>query len=224
MELKCANLEELWEYVYRLNKREFPENELVPIVGNGKLYKPRFMFVFINPTYRNISADRKWKGPRFPFVGTRQVWRVFHKAGLFDDKLIEYINENKVWDVRFTKKVLAFLKHKGFYLTNVVKWTGKDSGLPDSKKIKLFLPVIEEEIRLVQPEYIVTFGLIPFEQLAKRKIRLGEYYSEVLEDRRIKYFGTKIGGTKTKIIPCYFPIGRGNPKRAVEILKMLERV
>jgi len=28
---------------------------------------------------------------------------------------------------------------------------------------------------------------------------------------------------RTKVLPCYFPVGRGNPKRAVEILNIFKK-
>ena len=219
--ITCANLDELWKHVETLNKKHFPSNKLKPIVGNGKTKNPRFMFVFINPTHANISSDPKWQGPRFPFIGTKPIWRIFHRAGLFDDDLIEKINTSKSWSLEFTDKVLDFLKSKSFYFTNVVKWTGSTAALPDSEKIKLFLPILEEEIEIVQPQYIITFGLIPFESITKQKIKLQDYYSEAMHTKKVRFFEKQFGNFKAKIIPCYFPVGRGSPKKAVDILKLL---
>lgn len=218
----CTSLKALWKYVFVLNKKHFSENKLMPILGNGRISKPKFMFVFINPTVRNISSDKTWKGPRFPFIGTKQVWRVFQKAGLFDEQLLAKINADSDWSVEFTEQVLDFLKNKSFYFTNLVKWTGHDASLPDSGKIKLFLPVLEKEIEIVKPEYIVTFGLLPFENLVKRKIKLSDYYDNVMQTKKVNCFKINVGGIETNVVPCYFPIGRGNPKRAVEILKLLK--
>ena len=216
--LKCKNLEKLWILVDEINKQNFPDNSLASILGNGKTEKPKIMFVFINPTKRNISSDKNWKGPRFPFIGTKQVWRIFHRAGLFNDELMLQINDSSEWSVDFTNKVLEFLKKKEIYITNIVKWTGHDATLPDSEKIKLFLPILEKEIELVQPQHIVTFGLIPFEKLTGQKIKLSDYYEKAVEQNKLEFYNHK----STKLIPCYFPIGRGNPKRAVEILKLVK--
>jgi DNA polymerase len=220
----CQTLEELWKIVEDINQKHFPENNLSPILGNGKTFRPKIMFVFINPTRANISSNPDWKGPRFPFIGTKQVWRIFHKAGMFEDNLIQKINNSKLWSLEFTDKVLNFLKSKSFYFTNIVKWTGQDATLPKSKKIKLFLPILEREIEIVQPSYIVTFGLIPFENMTKQKIKLGEYHSEVMQNQKLRFFDLQYKDFKTKIIPCYFPVGRGNPKKAVEILKIINRL
>lgn len=221
---EIKDLDSLWNHVNDLNKIYFPSNSLAPIVGNGKISSPRFMFVFINPTVRNISSDWSWKGPRFPFIGTKQVWRIFHRAGLFDDLLMEEINKCSDWSVGFANEVLGFLQKKDFYITNIVKWTGKDAALPDVKKISLFLPVLKREIEIVRPKYIVTFGLIPFENLTKQKIKLGEYYKEVKNKNSLRLYSLNFVSATPKVVPCYFPIGRGNPKRAVDILKMLHKL
>jgi len=217
----CKTLEELWKQVHQINNEHFPENDLMPILGNGKDFQPKFMFIFINPTSKNISSDRGWKGPRFPFVGTKQIWKVFHKAGMFDDWLIDKIDNLETWSLEFTDEILTFLKESSFYFTNIVKWTGKNATLPDSGKIKLFLPILEKEIGIVQPKYIVAFGLIPFENLTRQKIKLGDYYSEIIKNKKLNFHEIEFENFKTKIIPCHFPVGRGKPKKAVEILKLV---
>ncbi len=221
------NLDSLWRHVDVINRKHFPKNSLMPIVGNGKCSRPKVMFVFINPTARNISSSPSWKGPRFPFIGTKQVWRIFHRAGLFDDLLmqsIESIKSGGEWSLGFTDEVLDFLKERDFYITNIVKWTGHDATLPDSEKISLFLPVLEREIEIVKPRYIVAFGLIPFERLSKTKIRLSDYYNESKKNKKLITYDLPSVSSGSKVIPCYFPVGRGNPKRAVELLGMLKNL
>jgi len=219
--IAATSLDELWQEVYRLNKEHFPRNELFPIVGNGCTHKPEVMFVFINPTHKNMSSEKHWRGPRYPFIGTKQVWRILARAGLFDERLLHEINRTNAWTMDLAERVLSYLRDRGFYITNIVKWTGSDSKLPDRKKISIFLPILEKEIEIVQPKYIVAFGLIPFEQLTKQKIKLAEYYAAAMKTKQPKQFPITIGGVQTKVILCYFPVGRGDPKRAVELLKLL---
>ncbi|NIT04569.1 hypothetical protein GTO10_06790 [Candidatus Saccharibacteria bacterium] len=205
-----------------INKKYFPENKLIPIVGGGQADRPKLMFVFINPTHRNISSDPNWEGPRYPFIGTREVWRVFYKAGFLADNLMRSIEKSAAWPVSFAKELEEFMKRESLYITNLVKRTGSDASLPDAGMTKLFIPVIQREIELVQPTYIVSFGLIPFERLTGRKIKLGDYYLEVVGEGSLKAFDLSMGSNlKPRVIPCYFPVGRGNPARAVEILKLL---
>jgi uracil-DNA glycosylase family 4 len=137
---------------------------------------------------------------------------------------MDEIDNNPVWSVGFANQVLRFLEQKDFYLTNIVKWTGKDAALPDADKISLFLPSLRREIEIVKPQYIVTFGLIPFERLTGRKIRLDDYYSSIKKRGKLEFYDAKVDSVGSKVIPCYFPVGRGNPSRAIEILKMLEEL
>jgi len=219
---KCKTLKQLWNYVQAIHKNNFPNHKLAPILGNGKLSKPKIMFVFINPTKRNISSDKNWKGPRYPFIGTKQIWRIFNRAEIFDKELMQEIEKNKDWSLELTNKVLEYFNKNQYYITNIVKWTGHDATLPNKEKIKLFLPILLKEIELVQPKFIITFGLIPFEALTKQKIKLENYYYQSIKEKKLTLFNLE--NSNSKIIPCYFPIGRGNPKRAVELIKLLKKM
>ncbi len=237
-----TSLPQLFNYTLALNKKFFPENKLVPIMGGGKKRNPRVMFVFINPTGRNISSDPNWEGQRVPWAGTKQIWRIFHKAGLFDDALMKEIESTKVWGTVFLDKVYRHIEEQGFYITNLVKWTGFNADLPNAKKINLFLPILRKEIQLVRPNLVVCFGLMPFTALTKEKIKLSDYYAGALASKKLKSFPLGVNfdkgsmdregvskesvnkaSIKTNVIPCYFPVGRGNPRKAVDILRMLAK-
>ena len=215
-------LNELWKDVDEVNKK-FP-SDYKPILGNGKCNRPKFMFVFINPTKANIGSHPDWKGFRAPFIGTKPVWRVFHKVGWFNNQLMKVINASNTWSPRFANIVYKSLAKRGMYLTNIVKWTGSNADLPNAAKIKAYLPLLKKEIEIVKPKYIITMGLIPFEHLTGHKIKLGEYYTEAMKRKKVKAYELKISSKTYKVVPCYFPVGRGNPKRAVEILKLLKTV
>lgn len=219
---ECKTLEQLWKHVQNVHQKNYPNHELAPILGNGKTKKPKIMFVFINPTKRNISSDKSWKGPRYPFIGTKQIWRIFNRAEIFDNNLMSEIEKNKEWSLELTNKVLEYFNEKQYYITNIVKWTGHDATLPNKEKIKLFLPLLKKEIEIVQPKYIITFGLIPFEALTNQKIKLEDYYKRSIKENKLNSFDLE--NSNSKIIPCYFPIGRGNPKRAVELMKLLKKM
>lgn len=222
MDLSGArNLPALWRHVHTLNRDHFPDNRLMPIGGGGRTRRPEVMFVFINPTHRNASSSPDWSGPRYPFIGTREVWRVFHRAGLLPDTWMERIEGLESWTPRFAEELEGFLKSRGLYLTNLVKWTGSDASLPGRNKIGLFLPVMRREIELVQPRRIVAFGLIPLKHLTGRSIRLEDYHSQALKDRSLRTFPLEGVAHSAGVVPCYFPVGRGNPSRAVELLNLL---
>ena len=215
------DLSSLWREVEDLNDNNFPESNLKPILGGGQSRRPRVMFVFINPTYRNISANPAWTGPRYPFIGTREVWRIFHRAGFLPNNLLEKIENFNPWPVELAQELEVFLKKDSWYLTNLVKWTGEDSSLPDQTKISLFRPLLLKEIELVKPRYIVAFGLLPFRHLTGEQIRMGDYYEKVKATGHLPTYPLQEASLPGQVIPCYFPVGRGNPQRAVEILQLL---
>lgn len=212
------NLSELWEHVNKITKKSFPDNDLMPILGGGQEIDPKFMVVFINPTARNISSDKNWQGPRFPFIGRKRPWIEFHKIGWINDGLIKEIKNNTNWSVEFTHKILDVLKENGLYLTNIVKNTGKNADLPRADQINLYLPIFKKEVELVNPEYIIAFGLIPINALLKEKIKLSEYFEQVKQTNELLFYNLTINSRTFKVIPCYYPIGRGNPEKAIEIL------
>jgi len=220
----CNNLTELWGHVSKLTKENFPDNDLMPILGGGQEKNPKLMIVFINPTHRNISSNKDWSGPRFPFIGRVRPWVEFHKAGLFDDELIEKIKSDSNWSVDFTNQVLTYLRKKGLYLTNIVKNTGHNADLPKADQINLYLPIFKREIELVNPDYIVALGLIPINALLKENIKLADYYETVRKKGKIITYNLDINSKQYKLIPCYYPIGRGNPAKAIEILRLINDI
>lgn len=218
-------LDELWYEVKKVTKEHYPKNNLAPILGNGLTERPKFMIVFINPTARNISSNPKWQGPRYPFIGTKHIWSFFNKIGIIDDNLLEEIKDNyKSWSYDFTYKVLNQLQKKKVYLTNIVKNTGDNADLPQSKDISLYLPYFLREIEIVNPEYVITFGLIPTKPLLNKIIKLSDYIDYLRQNNKPKIEKITINNKPFKVIPCYYPIGRGNPDKAIEILEHVMRL
>ncbi len=178
--------------------------ELARIGAVGRRKEPKLALLFINPTARNVSSDPAWEGPRYPFIGTLQVWRVFARAGLMPEKYGRLAKED--WTEEFARRTEAELARRGIYITNVVKETKADATLPTSAEIREALPALLEELGEVRPERIVAMGLIPFRALKGESVLLRE-------DAGKEFLA--------KIVACYFPVGRGNPRRAVEILARL---
>lgn len=193
-------------------------NELQHILGAGKIKNPKLMVVFINPTSRNISSDKEWKGLRFPFIGRKSPWNIFEKVGWIDQNLFQEIknNENK-WSYQFAEKVCSSLSKRGVYITNIVKCTGKDATLPSISKIKSQSSLFEQEIEAVNPQIIVSFGSLPTKALLKTDIKMSKFYKDVIA-HKTNFYDIKIKDKTFKVFPCYYPIGRGSPKKAVQML------
>jgi hypothetical protein len=221
---KAQTLQDLWKINSDINDSFFPSDNLKPIVGGGKENAPDTMFIFINPTKRNIASHKDWQGPRYPWIGTTQIWNVLHKAEILEDSWHEEINKLKTgWSHEFARDLYTNLEEKSFYITNIVKWTGEDATLPEKEKIKLFLPILLKEIEIIKPKRIVTFGQLTFENLTNRKIKLTDYYKQFLETNMLERFPLNLSNFTCEIIPCFFPVGLGfmHQSKAIEILKHL---
>jgi len=213
------NIKSLWKEVIEITEKNYPDNNLAPILGTGKTINPKFMIVFINPTSRNISSDKSWKGLRYPFIGTKHVWNFFNKINIIEDDLLKEIKQNyKNWDEKFSKKVSDALKQKDIFLTNIVKNTGKDATLPKSFDINLYLPSFKKEIEIINPKYIIAFELIPIKALLEKDIKLSEYHNYLKKNKKLKIEKVKINKKEFNLIPVFYPIGRGRPHEAIEML------
>jgi len=217
----CKDLNRLREIIDATKERYFPQDDLHPVPGGGKAPCPKIMGIFINPTARNISSYDTWSGPRYPFVGIKSLWRVFHKAGILDPVTMGTIESSQHWATDTATAVLNALDKAGVYLTNIVKRSYRGPQLPDKGMVKMFLPILLKEIEIVQPLCIVTFGGFPFFYLTGNRLKLDEYYRSINEKDPLGGFSLPICSRSCRVVPCYFPVGRGSPARATEILRRL---
>ncbi len=218
---RCIDVNELRKIIYSMKKRYFPLDDLHPVPGGGKTLCPKIMGISINPTARNISSHGQWSGPRYPFVGIKGLWRVFHRAGILDDAVIGTIESCRSWTEDLAMLVLDALNEAGVYLTNLVKRTYHGPQLPDQRTVEMFLPVLLKEIELVRPQCIVTFGRFPLFHLTGQKLKLDEYYRSIDKTGFLESFSILVNSRSYRVVPCYFPVGRGSPARAEEILRRL---
>lgn len=189
---------------------------LRPVPGNGSL-KPVVGFVFINPTYRNISASPGWKGPSYPFIGTKQWWNVLFRAGILPEHLASSIVNG--WDEELAQEVLSWMEQSGIWITNVVKTAYNHSRIPDMATMRAGASILMKELEILKPKFIVAMGAIPFRMITGKSIKLSEAYESLMRGRPL----SETVGSST-VLPCYFPVGRGNPKRAEEMLRTYSNI
>ncbi len=68
-------------------QQEYGAKELRAIYNGGCTNNPDICFVFMNPTGRNIASSPNWKGRRSPWIGTKNIWKLFNRIG-FNPKII----------------------------------------------------------------------------------------------------------------------------------------
>ena len=209
-------LEELYEKYDRLQKK-YGDKSLHSIYFGGKKENPSICFVFMNPTAGNIAAEKDWDGPRYPWLGTKNIWKLFNKLELLDDNILEEIESKKKldWTKEFSEKVYKNIENHDIYITNLAKCTQIDARPLKDDYYKAYLKLFMKEMSIVKPKRIVLFGNQVSSIILNKKISVGECRKE--------YFEKEIGSKTYKVFPVYYPVGNGrfNIDKAIEDLKYI---
>ncbi len=206
-------LEEIEKEYIKMQKK-YGDPKLDSITFGGCKENPEICLVFMNPTARNITASKEWKGLKSPWIGTKNVWNLFYQIGMIDDSLYQEIRtrKGKEWTPSFAEKVYKSVEEKKFYITNLAKCTQIDArALPDKIYLE-YLKLFKKEMKIVKPKKIVLFG----NQVSS--IVLGEKIS-VSQVRKQPFY--KDGFTYYSV---YYPVGNGsfNLNKAIEDILFIE--
>lgn len=198
-------------------------NPFLHVLGGGKFRNPKFLFLFINPTYLNISSHRDYGGKRrYPFVGVRYFYRLLSEAGFVEKEIIKEIYQ-RGWQIGDDNRIEQSLVKNKVYITNLVKCTQSHPQNPSKKVIRKNFSLLEKEINIVSPRYIVAFGTLVFKILTNKNILLRDCLKK-LDNNDYEFFQSiDILGKKYNVFPCYFPVGRGNPTGALKILEYVKQ-
>ena len=96
-----------------------------------------------------------------PFVG---------KAGQLLNKMLSAIN----------------LERENVYITNVVNWRPPDNRTPTDEEILQFLPFLQEQIDVVNPEYIFLLGDVAAKAVLSTPVALGKLRGSLHEYKSLK--------------------------------------
>lgn len=191
------------------------EKILDPIYGSGYIDSPDTFFIFMNPTGRNTASFKQWTGLKAPWIGTKNIWKLFHQVGLFDKKLFNETQKlhHSEWDYEFTNKVYEHVYNNRMYITNIAKCTQLDARPISNKVYKEYLSLLEKEIDIVKPKKIITFGNQVSSVFLEQPISVSKV--------RKTSFKKEIEGNSYDIYPVYYPVGQGmrNIKMAIEDIK-----
>lgn len=191
--------------------------ELNSIYNGGCEENPDICFVFMNPTGRNIASLKNWKGIRAPWIGTKNIWKLFNKVDLLNDKLYDEIYSKKPndWDESFALKVYNNIKINKYFINNLGKCTQIDARpLPDSIYLE-YLELLKKEIDILKPKVIITLGNQVSSILLNQPISVSKCRKE--------YYKIDINNNSYKVYPVYYPIGNGifNIDKAIEDIKYI---
>lgn len=202
---------------YDKMQKIYGEKTLHAITNGGCIQRPKVCFVFMNPTGRNIASAPSWKGIHSPWIGTKNVWKLFYRVGLMSEEVFSTIQRIKgnEWTEEFARQVYAEMEKAGVFITNLGKCTQVDARPLPNAVYQEYLALLYKEIELLEPERIVTFG----NQVSS--IVLGKQIC-VSKCRGIAY-PLEIAGHTYTVYPTYYPVGNGmrNIDLAVEDIKKI---
>ena len=103
----------------------------------------------MNLTGRNIASSPNWRGRRSPWIGTKNIWKLFYRIGLLDEEIYENIMAKKPqkWDEKIDPKIIITL---GNQVSSIV--LNQNISVSQCRK-QNFLKIIEGKEYKVYPVY-----------------------------------------------------------------------
>lgn len=192
--------------------------ELTPIYGAGQIHQPEVCLVFMNPTARNVAAVPSWEGLRAPWLGTKQIWQMLFKLGLFRNEiLLDKINTLKPsqWTAEFGEELYNDVANQSLYITNIAKCTQVDARPLPNSLFREYLPLMVEELRLVKPRKIFSMGNQVSSILLSKLVSVSKYQNDQKEDLWVDI------QTSFEVFPVYYPVGQGmrNMPKTIERIR-----
>ncbi len=191
---------------------KYGAKELDSIYNGGCEENPDICFVFMNPTGRNIASDKSWKGRKSPWIGTKNIWKLFYKVNLLSEDTFKQIQEKKPkdWDYEFSDKVYGEIASNKIFITNLGKCTQIDARPLTNEVLKQYLILLFKEIDIINPKVIITFGNQVSSIILNRNISVSE--------NRKTYYEINVNNNIYKVYPVYYPVGNGifNIDKAIE--------
>ena len=215
--MKIAELNDKYDEL----QLKYGAKDLKSIYNGGCDNKPNILFIFMNPTGKSIASLSEWKGRRSPWIGTKNIWKLFYKLDLLDKDIFEKIQNKKAneWDEEFADLVYENVNRHKYFITNLGKCTQIDARhLPDSV-YKEYLDLLYKEIDIIKPKAIISFGNQVSSIFLNENINVSKC--------RKQSYKKIIANVEYEVFPTYYPIGNGmrNIDKAIENLSnILERI
>lgn len=202
---------------YDQMQKKYGEKKLSSIYNGGCENNPDICFVFMNPTGRNIASEPTWKGRRSPWIGTKNIWKLFYKTGLLEENIYLDIQNKKAkeWDENFADLVYQEVENKKIFITNLGKCTQIDARPLSDSVLKEYLDLLYKEIDIIKPKKIIVFGNQVSSIFLNKKISVSEW--------RKKKDQIKIKKNVYDVYPVYYPVGNGmrNIDMVIEDIKYI---
>lgn len=188
------------------------EKYLNSVYGCWDINSPKIMFVFMNPTSKNVATSKSWEGLKAPWLWVKNTWKMFHKLWIISEALKDKISSKRPedWNYEFSEEVYKEIENSKFFITNICKATQIWATPMKDSEYREYLELMKEEISAVKPKAIVTFWNQVSSVLLWKQISVSNY--------RKAFETIDIWNETYKIYPIYYPVGQGmrNMPKAVE--------
>lgn len=202
---------------YDKMQKKYGDKTLSSIYNGGCEKNPNVCFIFMNPTGKNIASELTWKGRRSPWIGTKNIWRLFYKINLLDENIYNEIQNKKAkdWTEEFADLVYKNVEDNKYFITNLGKCTQIDARPLSDAIYKEYLNLLYKEIEIIKPKKIIVFGNQVSSIFLKQKISVSEWRKKSTE--------IKIKENVYEVYPVYYPVGNGmrNIDMVIEDLKYI---
>ncbi len=169
----------------------------------------------MNPPGRNVAADPTWTGLRAPWLGTKNIWKLFYQIGVLPKHIFERTQRlhSSEWTLDFAHEIYQSLADQDLYITNLAKCTQQDARPLPNSVFRAYLPSFHKEMTVIAPQRIITFG---------------NQVSSILLDAPIKVSAVRksamplrIKSQSYPVYPTFYPVGQGmrNIDHAIEDIR-----
>lgn len=202
MKLQVESLHTSYDNLQKI----YGDSRLTAVYGAGKIEAPKAMLLFMNPTGRNVSAYPNWKGIKAPWIGTKNIWKLIYQIGGISLDTYSEIQKLKpiLWNPDFSELVYTDVADRDLYITNLAKCTQIDARpLPNSTFLN-YRALVLQEIAILKPKMIITFGNQVSSILLSKKISVTKYHCNYLSKEILKFEGNEYD-----VYPTLYPVGQG---------------
>ena len=175
-------------FEYDMLQKRYGAKELNSIYNGGCTNNPDICFVFMNPTGKNIASDPSWKGRKSPWIGTKNIWKLFYKINLLDKEIYEniMIKKPQEWDERFADLVYNNVEKHKYFITNLGKCTQVDARVIPNSVYNQYLDLLCKEIEIINPKIIISFGNQVSSTILNKKISVSQCRKQFFQKKNWK--------------------------------------
>lgn len=181
----------------------YGSRELDSIYNGGCEDNPDICFVFMNPTGKNIASLKTWHGRKSPWLGTKNIWKLFYHVNLLSEESYNKILEMKPkdWDYDFCDYIYDEINNNKVFITNLGKCTQVDARPLRNEVLSKYLDLLFKEIDIIKPKVIITFGNQVSSIILNKKVSVSETRKQSHE--------LVVNNNTYKVYPVYYPVGNG---------------